>query len=566
MGRLEAEMKLPNVTIAAKLYAIFALLVGTTVGLAVVAIIDARHQAALNAEYASAFAGAKNVELVNGLLYAVVMESRGIFMSADIKSAKPFSDSLLRFNDRIGQVVNDWHEAVRADDAALFGEFSLRISQFQEFRREVVRRGTEISPAVARDLADQDAPRAVRIALNNDLEALAGVYAKRLEGVNAEMARDTRTAESRLSVLIGLAVLLASAGAIIIWRAVVRPLAKITEVTQAVATGALEVVVPFSAHRDEIGALARSITVFQKTMRRNQDLDQASRAAQARGRRQEEIDAKIARFSAEIEATLAELGNICGKMLGASARLTGAADQATARTATATKASADASASVKDIAAAAEELASSINEIDHQAAQSNDIASKAVTEAERTHSTVRQLNEAAGRIGDVLRLITDVAEQTNLLALNATIEAARAGNAGRGFAVVASEVKVLAGQTAKATGDIGAQIARMKQATLDSIEAIAAIETTIREIGNISSGIAAAVTQQGMATHRIARGAEIAAERTIASAGEVERVLQAATDTHASVSAVQSVADELGVVATRIRVQIQQFFEQLHAA
>src|SRR5204863_113997 len=110
-------------------------------------------------------------------------------------------------------------------------------------------------------------------------------------------------------------------------------------------------------------------------------------------------------------------------------------------------------------------------------------------------------------ISDVIRLITDIAEQTNLLALNATIEAARAGDAGRGFAVVASEVKALAGQTAKATEDIGAQITGMQHATMRSIEAIAAIERTIRNIGHISGAIAAAVTEQGAATHEIARSA-----------------------------------------------------------
>ncbi len=122
-------------------------------------------------------------------------------------------------------------------------------------------------------------------------------------------------------------------------------------------------------------------------------------------------------------------------------------------------------------------------EIDRQVAQSNAIADKAVGEAEWTNAAVKELNEAAGRIGDVVKLITDIAEQTNLLALNATIEAARAGDAGRGFAVVASEVKALAGQTAKATEDIGAQIAGMQQATTRSIAAIGAIERTIREIG-----------------------------------------------------------------------------------
>ena len=207
-----------------------------------------------------------------------------------------------------------------------------------------------------------------------------------------------------------------------------------------------------------------------------------------------------------------------------------------------------------------------MTEIDRQVAQSNAIATKAVSEAERTNATVAELNEAAGRIGDVVRLITDIAEQTNLLALNATIEAARAGDAGRGFAVVASEVKALAGQTAKATEDISAQIAGMQHATVRSIDAIGAIERTIRSIGEISSAIAAAVTEQGAATEEIARSVETAALRTSDTANEVSRVGEATTATRQSAGTVESVAGDLGQVAARIRAQVDQFFQKLRAA
>jgi len=221
---------------------------------------------------------------------------------------------------------------------------------------------------------------------------------------------------------------------------------------------------------------------------------------------------------------------------------------------------------VRDIASATDELAASVMEIDRQVAQSNAIAEKAVGEAERTNMAVQELNDAARRIGDVVSLITDIAEQTNLLALNATIEAARAGEAGRGFAVVAGEVKALAGQTAKATEDIVRQITDMQLATSRSIDAIQAIEATIRDIGTISGAIAAAVTQQGAATQEIARSVDVAAKRTVETAEEVSRVGNATDNTRDNVAAVRSVAENLGAVAHRIRDQIDAFSQKLRAA
>ena len=559
-------MTLPKLSIAAKLYVIFALMATTTVALSVAAVTSARHHAALTDEFESTNASTWNVAKIDGLIYAVVMESRGVYMSSDIKTSKVYADGILKFNDQIAKVVEDWKKLVRDDDAELFGQFSQRIAQFIEFRRELARLGTEISPAAGREWGDNDANRNVRKALNSDLEKLRDLYAKRAMRVYNEIGAGIDNTATWLSVLASFAVVLALVGVLVISRNVAKPIADITHVTEMVAAGNDSIAIPFSERDDEIGALARTIAVFQRAMRHNQELNRTVRNdAELRTQRQELMSSEVAHFSAEVEATLAKLGRISDQMLAASAQLASTADDASAKTQQAATASAEASANVRDIASAANELSASVNEIDRQVEQSNAIVNKAVNEASRTNLAVKELGEAATRIGDVVKLITGIAEQTNLLALNATIEAARAGEAGRGFAVVAGEVKALAGQTSRATGEISAQIASMQRATTRSIEAINVIEHIIREIGDISGAIAAAVTEQGAATTEIARSVEIAAKRTVETADEVSLVGTATKGTRASASSVKAVADDLGSVAGHIRDQLDSFFARLSA-
>ncbi|MFL5101393.1 MAG: methyl-accepting chemotaxis protein [Xanthobacteraceae bacterium] len=558
---------MPKLTIVAKLYGIFTLLALTTVALAGIAVFNARHHAAIISEYENSLVGTQNVERVNGLIYAVVMESRGIYMSSDIPTAKRYGDLLLKFNERIAKVAQEWRARVRADDAKQFEEFFKRIQQFIDFRRELVRLGTEVSPAKGREWGDNEANRSIRMALNKDLEALAAVYDARTKRIYLELQERLYWFMWLLTGLAVVAVALAVVGTVIIRRAVARPLTEITRVTEAVAGGTSTVSIPYGERHDEIGALARSIAVFQETMQRNVELNRVvSEEGMARGRRQEEVAAEIARFGNDIERTVTDLVTSAERMLGASANLADAADGASNRTAGAAMASGEASANVRDIASAAEELAASVEEINRQVAQSSTIAGKAVGEAERTNVEIKALDDAAKRIGDVVKLITAIAEQTNLLALNATIEAARAGEAGRGFAVVASEVKALAGQTAKATDEISTHISGMQEATVRSVDAIAGIQRTIREVGEITETIAAAVTEQGAATQEIARSADIASKRTGDTADEVSRVSEATDETRKEAATVKQVAESLGTVARSIRNQVDGFLQKLRAA
>jgi len=558
--------RFPRLSIASKLYGIFALLATATVVLALIAVVAARRHAALTDEFEAALQGSQNVERINGLIYAVVMESRGVYMSEDAPTRKKFADGLLRQNDRIANIVNAWEHTVGAENIGEFKPFVARVRQFIEFRKELARLGVEVGQAAGREWGDNDANRTVRIALNKDLAMLGAHYSKQARDIYAKIDSGIDFTAWLMSLLGAVAIVLGVFGAWVLRRAVVHPLAEITRVTEQVAEGHA-VAVPYGTRRDEVGALSRSISVFQEAMRSNQELNKTVlHDAEARGARQEHLSAEIAAFTNSIERNIAELGAISDRVQESATHLSEAADRASHRTEGATIASTEASANVRDIASATDELAASVMEIDRQVTQSNAIAEKAVGEAERTNAAVQELNDAARRIGDVVSLITDIAEQTNLLALNATIEAARAGDAGRGFAVVAGEVKALAGQTAKATEDIAKQIDDMQQATSRSIAAIEAIEGTIRDIGSISSAIAAAVTEQGAATQEIARSVEVAAKRTMETAEEVSRVGDATENTRATIATARSVAEELGAVAHRIRNQIDTFSKDLRVA
>jgi methyl-accepting chemotaxis protein len=247
-------------------------------------------------------------------------------------------------------------------------------------------------------------------------------------------------------------------------------------------------------------------------------------AAKVRG---DQLGDAIKDFDRTIHAIREAMAGVVGSLGETSDRLTGLARSATARASTAAEAASDTSAHIGMTAAATEELSAAISEIHGQATRTVGMAREAVSQADQTNSTIRSLRDAVEKIGSVVELISDIAAQTNLLALNATIEAARAGEAGKGFAVVASEVKSLATQTARATEEIGQQIAVIQEATRRSVDVITHAGRTITDIASIAETVAGSVDQQAIATGNIAAGAG----KAQTNAATVADALQTVADT-----------------------------------
>jgi methyl-accepting chemotaxis protein len=554
-----------RLSLAAKLYSIFALFGLLTAAITIVSDYNSRRAAELTEAIETANSAALNVERVNSLVYAVVMESRGVYMSTEKEAARKFGDGLLKFNAQILDVVEKWQTIVQADDAEQFATFKKRIEQFVDFRKELVRRAMEINPAAGREWGDNDANRAVRSALNKDLEALSKVYAERGKGIS-QQTEINRRLSLVLTCLGGVALLLVIIGVVLIARSIARPLAGITATIEKVADGTENVEVPHTNRGDEIGALARAIQIFQQAMARNRDLNsQVSRDSKAREERGRHIESSVEEFRRAIETVMRAVNESASKMRNSAQTITRVTSDANGQANAATGATMQASSNVSAVAGATEELSTSVEEIGRQVRKSASAIEQTGLRTEKSIAEIESLAAATQRIDGVLSLIQAIAEQTNLLALNATIEAARAGEAGRGFAVVAHEVKALAGQTAKATEEIGQNVGLIQASTKNAVCAVREIGEAVREINDITSNIAAAIGQQDAATREISVNAQSAAqgnERLVVNIGSLR---EAIGETGTASESVLQASGDLASTAELLSRELETFFQNLRA-
>jgi len=370
-----------------------------------------------------------------------------------------------------------------------------------------------------------------------------------------------------MAVLLGGTVILGLGAAIYMVRDIGRGIGSILKPMGQLTDGELSVEIPHQGETTEIGRIASALQIFKDALIAKKASDDAANADSAlKAARADRISTATGDFETMIGELIDSLASASTELEASATTLTKTSDVTMSLSNSAATASHTVTQNIQAVAAATEEITSSVNEIGRQVHESSRVADNAVSQARKTDESIAKLSLAADRIYDVVKLITEVAEQTNLLALNATIEAARAGEAGRGFAVVASEVKALATQTAKATGEISAQIADMQSATADTVAAIREISSTITQVSEVSSAIAAAVEQQGAATQEIARNVQQSAQLSTQVASEVTEVNRGSSETSSASGQVLSAAQSLARESDHLKNEVEKFLNTVRAA
>jgi methyl-accepting chemotaxis protein len=492
--------------------------------------------------------GAINLGQLNASVYAVVMESRGIYMSPDWKTAEPFAKQLERHLADLQKVMGEWKGNVIEAERARITSLAANLDQFSKFRRELVRLAREDSTAAARAFGDNDANRKTRAELNTRLVELTQAYLGYQDSARELMQSVERLNFYMLIAIAATACVVGIAGTVFVHRTVIMLFTRMRTAMVELAAGNFQVEFQGAERHDEIGDFARAFQSFkdaamerisfeQEASEQRERLDaersqtEAARAKQAAEQAQamqtladaleqlshgdltirlpDDFSESFKQVKGDFDAAVARLNDTITSITSATREVSSAAAEISSSTTDLSQRTETQAATLEQTTASMEQISATVKKNAENARQANTLTQATREVADRGGQVVSdavtamaRIEQSSHKIADIIGVIDEIARQTNLLALNAAVEAARAGDAGRGFAVVASEVRSLAQRSSEAAKGIKDLIANSSHEVQGGVELVNRAGTSLKEIVGSIKQVATIVADIAEASHQ----------------------------------------------------------------
>ncbi len=318
-------------------------------------------------------------------------------------------------------------------------------------------------------------------------------------------------------------------------------------------------------------AMEQATAAARRELQERNARESLAREAEAQRRtaeaaRQEENRQLADAFQQSMSGIVATVGTAAAELEQLAGSLNGVARRASRESGETAASASQTSGAAETLAIRLHDLSTSITAIaasaDQQAQRSDDASS--ISDGGR--GAVAALTQRSQTITSFAESIHEIATRTNLLALNATIEASRAGEAGRGFAVVAHEVKQLAGEAARATGEIRHLADSMHGGAEVAQDALSEITAMVGDLATAAEAIRAAVDAQRETATAIDRSARDTATGAAFMAERVRGVAAMAGETEQLSDRVAAAAGALTRTARALDESTRGFLTKLDAA
>lgn len=324
-------------------------------------------------------------------------------------------------------------------------------------------------------------------------------------------------------ILISLLLILA-----ILIRRITKPIKKLTEITNKLALGELDVDIDVKSN-DEIGELAASIKSLTSRLKSyityiNESVDVLNELADGNLviNLENEYTGEFAKLKNSLLYVSETLKETVGKIKDSALSINMNAEQVSTGAQVLAQGTTEQASAIEELSAEINEIYTTIVNNAEYAENAGTKALEASKEVEMGNAQMKDMlaamddiSNSSNEIGKIIKVIDDIAFQTNILALNAAVEAARAGTAGKGFAVVADEVRNLAQKSAEAakqtTSLIENSISAIQNGTslaAGAGKSLTGIVSKTNETNKLINEIVKASSQQTVSVNQIRSGIE----------------------------------------------------------